>query len=130
MFLNPGIVKTVEWLNANGFPTCDSGDGETHDAEYDRAWAYVVIQLDSPDNMAQEATRLLERLVSEGVEVHSIGLEFPYIQVDFDPVVGLAFIQLVGLSDKDWLGPAKAEMFLEELNRMAPLILEKRGAKH
>lgn len=36
MNLNPGIARTVQWLNSQGFMTTDSGDGATHDHECDR----------------------------------------------------------------------------------------------
>ena len=46
--INPGIRRTVEWLNAHGFRTTDSGDGVTHMAECDRGYAYVSIIIDDP----------------------------------------------------------------------------------
>lgn len=99
--MNPGIVKTVRWLNDNGFVTTDSGDGETHDCECDRDHAYVVIRC-APEDMVVEADRLLTLLQFAGVSVDPIDFdqERPCIQADYDPANRMATISLMGVSDK------------------------------
>ena len=98
--LNPGIAQTVQWLNEIGFPTCDSGDGETHLYECDRDHAYVVVVAE-PEHMAQTADDLLNHLKSRGIAMNPVGETMPYIQADYDPVLGMAFVQIVGVKDSD-----------------------------
>lgn len=98
MNLNPGIVKTVALLNAHGFPTSDSGDGETHDFECDREEAYVVILLEDRHQLASEADRLRDLLRQHGVILNPVD-EDPFVQADYDPANGIACIQLVGCKD-------------------------------
>ena len=100
--LNPGIVRTVEWLNAHGFKTIDSGDGETHDYECDRPYPYVVM-ITSPDKLVDEAERLYSLLSSEGFLLAPFGCESDAcIQASYDPADGTAVIELINLADKDW----------------------------
>lgn len=100
--LNPGVVKLVVWLNANGFKTIDSGDGATHDYECDRAIPYVAITVEA-DKMVAEGRRLARLLL----EMHKITVEpmnaendKPCIQCTFDPGWGEAgLIDLTNVSD-------------------------------
>ena len=65
--LNPGIVRTVSLLNANGFVTSDSGDGETGDYQCDRDYGYVVVLYDGHDlyEGCDEVFELLRKNVEE-----------------------------------------------------------------
>jgi hypothetical protein len=104
--INPGIRKTVEWLNGHGFRTTDSGDGETHMAECDRPYPYVSIILDSPDDIVPEVDRLAGLLAEMGVAVgaldeHGNG---PYIQGMYAYGAGPAMIDMINISDKTLFG--------------------------
>ena len=57
MDINPGIRELVSRLNAAGFKTVDSGDGETHDFECDRSYGYVVV-LAPPTSLARTAEEI------------------------------------------------------------------------
>lgn len=67
--INPGIRKTVEWLQSHGFKTCDSGDGETHDHECDLPMPYVHIMVPFPELLVEEADRLASLLKGVGIEI-------------------------------------------------------------
>jgi len=99
--LNPGIAKTVAWLNAMGFATCDSGDGETHDFECDRPYPYVVISV-SPADLVAETHRLMVSLSAFGIEVKPLGPENsgPHIEAIYLPATGTAFIELHHVKDE------------------------------
>ena len=104
--LNPGIVRTVRWLRFHGFKTCDSGDGGTHLAECDRPYAYVSMRT-TPSAMYSETESLKELLVSIGFSPLPISHAFdpegtlraPCIQLTYDPVDGIAVIDLMGVCD-------------------------------
>lgn len=99
--LNPGIRKLVALLNANGFHTCDSGDGVTHEFGCDRENAYVVMQV-APEHLVRECSRLRAVLGRHGVDVGPICEEpAPCIQGNFDPATDTAFIDLQHVADKD-----------------------------
>lgn len=98
--LNPGITKIVALLQANGFNTVDSGDGETHDFECDREYGYVAMTV-PPEDMVEEANRLRDLLGANGIAVHITNdQEKPCIQASYDPVNGLALIDLEYVHDK------------------------------
>lgn len=63
--INPGILKTVQWLQSHGFKTCDSGDGETHDHECDLPIPYVHMMVEVPSLLVYEADRLATLLLFE-----------------------------------------------------------------
>ena len=67
MKINPGILHTVQWLNAHGFVTTDSGDGETHDYECDQPIPYVHMIV-PPAQLIAETDRLAAMLREIGVE--------------------------------------------------------------
>jgi hypothetical protein len=94
--LNPGIVRTVAWLNELGFKTCDSG-GKTHEYECDRDHAYVVIEV--ANGLFGETHRLVEELKAKGVLVQPIGSSGPCIQASYDPANRLMFIDLMNVDD-------------------------------
>lgn len=106
--INPGITHLVSTINKLGFVTCDSGDGETHDFPCDRAYPYVVITV-KPENLITETQRLVAELKELGITVVPQGTAFaesecpvhPCIQASYDPLDGFAFIDLMGLCDKD-----------------------------
>jgi hypothetical protein len=98
--LNPGIRKTVKWLNDNGFRTVDSGDGQTHDYECDREDPYVVIAC-APTKLVGEAIRLRALVQKQGVTITPIGEGFACIQASYDPANDYGCIELVGVRDKE-----------------------------
>ncbi len=100
--INPGIIRTVEFLNDNGFRTIDSGDGETHDFACDRSFGYVSIMVDDHSKLLSEAVRLKLLLSDRGVNVQPIGKsdEFTYIQATFDPADGTSVIDISNITDK------------------------------
>lgn len=93
--LNPGIVKTVEWLQSKGFDTRDSGDGETHDYECDLPFPYVHM-VTEPETLVSEARRLQAELKSIGIELEPLDEygEAKAIETSFNPVTNLAIISL------------------------------------
>ncbi len=93
--LNPGIVKTVEWLNARGFTTCDSGDGETHDFACDLDIPYVHMTVPA-FSLALEAMRLKELLEAIGVRIVEAGPDASAqtIAATYDPANGVAVLSL------------------------------------
>ena len=113
--LNPGIRRLVVWLRANGFDTCDSGDGQTHDHACDRSYPYVTILVPKWELVAQ-ADRLNRLLVEVGVPIRSISEERMggAIQASYDPADGSAVIDLTGVSDKDL--PPVLVTFKEKIN--------------
>lgn len=100
--INPGIRKTVEWLNGHGFHTCDSGDGETHMAECDRPYPYVTIILGSPTDIVAEVDRLALLLADMGVVCGPLDEQGngPYIQGMYAFGAGPAMIDMINISDK------------------------------
>ena len=99
MNLNPNIRRTVELLQKYGFQTTDSGDGETHDHECDRDYAYVSMVYGSGTNLRFEAKRLMGLLGAFGVELTPIGGGGPEIEVSFDPVDETGVIDLRHVTD-------------------------------
>lgn len=99
--LNPGIRRLVRWLNESlNLKTVDSGDGQTHDHECDRPEPYVVIMTE-PHALLPTALALKDTLEGLGIEVFAQGKGPVYIQANFDPVDGYAFIDLNGVTDED-----------------------------
>lgn len=112
--MNPGIRRTVQWLRDNGFKTCDSGDGKTHEHECDRPIAYVTIRVD-PSQLSAECDRLLLLLKDHGVDLAAeyekmgdayqsgtLDLEtqsFPTLQAQYGPVDGVATLDLACVDD-------------------------------
>jgi hypothetical protein len=103
--LNPGIRRTVCWLRSLGFDTCDSGDGQTHEHECDRPYAYVSMR-----GRQEDADRLRRVLMHSGIPVLSSteawgqdGAEQPlgvHIAYSYDPANGIGIVDLVGLRDE------------------------------
>lgn len=101
--INPGIRRTVALLNANGYETCDSGDGETRDFECDRDDPYVVVKLfvgSVGDSFIYRTRRLLKLLTDQGIQVHEVGMGLPCIQASYDPVNNVGVIDITGIHDR------------------------------
>ena len=101
--LNPGIRRTVCWLRSMGFNTTDSGDGETHDHDCDRPYAYVSMR-----GGQEDADRLRRVLLHAGIPVQSSaeawggGGDQPagvHINYTYDPADGIGIVDLAGLHD-------------------------------
>ncbi len=122
--LDPGIRKTVVWLNENGFYTMDSGDGVTkiangynnHDDDQETGEALEVLKaqdaLDFPhvfmsvrpiENLVSEALRLTNLLNDKGIEL--VGTQpiksddGPNIVANFEPANGFAVLMLYHVND-------------------------------
>lgn len=98
--INPGIRRTVSWLNENSFETCDSGDGVTRDFDCDPGFPYVVMRVHW-EKLIDEADRLLALLEMAEVRVEgqddqgkTVG-----IQASYTPNGQAAELMLVGLTD-------------------------------
>lgn len=104
--LNPGIRRTVVWLNeVGGFRTTDSGDGKTHDYGCDRDHPYIVITVDKPEKfLVKEANRLHTVLLYRGIEVVPVGEGGPCIQASYDPVNEIGVIDLSNVDDALFFG--------------------------
>lgn len=98
--INPGIRKTVEWLNSQGFPTVDSGDGETHDYTCDRDYPYVTIRVVDYTTLIVETERLLAAIKPRVAGCVDVGFDGPSIQASYDPVNHIALIDLMHVTDK------------------------------
>lgn len=102
--LNPGIRKTVAFLNENRFMTCDSGDGKTHDYDCDLSVAYVHMMCDK-DNLIGEADRLFRLLACNGVDFSGPSFSNegdivgPQIDASYSPNSGSPSISLFGVDD-------------------------------
>jgi hypothetical protein len=100
--MNPGITKTVALLNAHGFDTCDSGDGETHDYSCDRERGYVVVRLRSDQPLEASADSVAALLKAHGAPVgepvsDSGGV---IIQANYCPHDGIRLIDVEGIHDR------------------------------
>ncbi len=92
--LNPGIVKTVEWLQSKGFRTTDSGDGKTRDFACDQPTPYVHM-LSEPSKMVSEADRLIQELHRIGIEIEPLPEDGgPSIEAVYMPATQYAVITL------------------------------------
>jgi hypothetical protein len=101
--LNPGIRRLVAILNEAGYPTTDSGDGETRDHACDRENAYVVVKLPAhrAANLVAEAEAVAMLLRYHGVSIEPIGVGGePCIQASYDPGNGTALIDIMGVHDR------------------------------
>lgn len=108
--INPGILRTVQWLRERGFETCDSGDGETHMAACDRPYPYVSMKV-APGNLIHRTMFLQKLLGLKGITLKSQGEAFipldaggallPCVQATFDPGDDTAIIDLMGVKDSD-----------------------------
>jgi hypothetical protein len=99
--LNHGIARTVAWLNENGFETCDSGDGITHDFACDRPYPYVVVRVDA-SRLALDADALLGVLRTK-IAVDELREDSPEdavsITATYDPTNQVGLIEIINVSD-------------------------------
>ena len=92
--LSPGVRDLVVLLNANGFETCDSGDGSNHAAGMEGAFEGPMVAIStSPERMVYDAHRLLRFL-------HGL-IEGPKIEASYDPADEIAIILLTWELTKD-----------------------------
>ena len=103
--MNPGIRNLVMALNAAGFMTCDSGDGETHEFSCDRDYGYVVVRVPVKANLISETDRLADVLRGLGIVPTVQGMEPPtapncYLQASYDPSDGVAIIDISYVHDR------------------------------
>lgn len=98
--LNPGIARTVAWLNGNGFETCDSGDGVTHDFACDRPYPYVVVRVE-PWQLRTRADALLNLLRSKVTveELREDSEGAVSVTATYDPTNQLALIEILNVTD-------------------------------
>jgi len=99
--INPGIRMLVALLNAEGYPTTDSGDGKTHDYPCDREGAYVVIRLPAhrAAHIVDEARAVVGLLGLQRIALGPIGGDRPWVQASYDPADGTALIDVCGIDD-------------------------------
>ena len=102
--LNPGIAELVYFLQDNGFETCDSGDGKTHDFKCDRDYPYIVCKV-FPEDLIEETDRLCTLIKSLGVTLLPADLELnvPNVQSMYMPELDLGFIELTNVTSLDIL---------------------------
>lgn len=104
--LNPGIRRTVAWLQQQGFDTCDSGDGETHDFDCDHPTAYVALVVD-PTRLAFESDRLADLISNLGIPVLPMAPTLEEddpatvtIQASYCPAEKMALIYIARIHDR------------------------------
>lgn len=100
--LNPGIRKTVRWLNWLGYKTCDSGDGTTHACECDQPIPYVHMMVE-PNYLNVHAHGLKTYLAQRGVDVQPMNEEgtAPAIEVSYNPCDRFGIMTLWNVKDTD-----------------------------
>lgn len=105
--LCPGIRRTVEWLQAQGFETTDSGDGYSNagmGCELPHANVFMACE---PAKLIEEADRLYGLLAQKGIETMPLvpeGFQPPHITTSYDPSDGVAVLCLFYLDDKQLFG--------------------------
>lgn len=104
MELCPGIRRTVEWLQSQGFHTTDSGDGCSN-AEMECALPHANVFMScEPAKLIEEADRLQSLLAARGIEVAPLGPDEedqpPHIEASYDPSDKTAVICLFYLDDE------------------------------
>jgi hypothetical protein len=109
--INPGIVKIVAMLQANGFNTVDSGDGVTNvELELEDALEFPhVFMVVDPDKLVTESQRLydlLEPAANFNPDVEMIPDQpLGTIEVSYSPVDKSCVMALSGLDDAFLFGP-------------------------
>lgn len=97
-YLRPGIRLTVAALNAAGFETCDSGDGEAYEFENDREESFVMV-VTSAETMVSDSRALLRFLELNQIHVAPFGSEGVLVRVMYDPLDDTAMIDVSGIHD-------------------------------
>lgn len=100
--INPGIVKTVAALNAAGFETTDSGDGETHAAECDRDYGYVVVLVRNQDNLIPVSHQVAAELKRLGVPLDTGDGSGVSVQAMYSPLDRVATVDVAPIHDRMW----------------------------
>jgi hypothetical protein len=106
--LDPGIRRTVAWLQSNGFRTTDSGDGVAKFQDGDpmegaQDFPHVVCMA-TASTLCAEALRMMHAVAGLGVTVVQNGRREPgqaEVHASMDPVDGSAIVILVGVGDAD-----------------------------
>ena len=103
--LCPGIRRTVEWLQSEGFKTTDSGDGVSN-GDMGCAMPFPnVFMVCSPASLILETHRLYDLLQEKGIEARAFLLDVeddkqpPHIEATYDPSDGIAGIALFNVDD-------------------------------
>lgn len=101
--LNPGIRKVVQFLRENGFDTCDSGDGVTHEHACDLDRPYVHILVQEPAKLVAEADRLTELLSQHGIKLEPQDEEVTArsVEASYWPASQTAVMSLWNVTDTD-----------------------------
>lgn len=98
--VSPNVRALVAWLNNNGFPTTDSGDGSNHAAGMEGACPFPLIAIQvEPTTLVWHAKRLRRLLEGRGVVFTADA--FAKIEATFDPLDGVALILLIGVTSRD-----------------------------
>lgn len=96
--LDPGIRDVVQLLWAHGFTTTDSGDGVTKYMLYgddEALTAPHVAITTNPDRLFDDAERLRDALVAEGITLRP-----GQIQASYDPVDDSCVLLLLDVNDE------------------------------
>lgn len=103
--INPGIRRVVELLNANGYATCDSGDGKTRDFECDRPNGYVVVRLPTGCDLVDATHNVFSTLCARTTAAGNLRMWNGEIKVtgNYDPVDQICLIDVDGITDEDLL---------------------------
>jgi hypothetical protein len=107
--LCPGIQRTVGFLRSHGFNTTDSGDGYSNEGmEGAMPFPNVAISC-SPENLVQEARRLMQVLADAGLSAEPLGPseegpQPPHIEASYDPSIDVGFIVLLYVDDNVLFG--------------------------
>lgn len=100
--LDPGICKIVSLLRANGFNTCDSGDGESKEYEH-RDEGHVTIKCE-PGTLLSESRRIVTVLKNAGVILGPVLPEriegISHIQAMYCPIDEIALIDVSPIHDR------------------------------
>lgn len=105
--INPGILRTVQWLRSHGFDTVDSGDGKTHLYECDLPVPYVHMKV-AAETMVAECRRLERLLAAEWIAAQPMNPDnsVPCIQCSWDVAdgEGMGIISLYNVALEHPLG--------------------------
>lgn len=94
--LDPGVRKLVRLLRAQGFRTCDSGDGVSKPPEWEGVLTVAHVFMETgPEDMVSEANLLFTVLES----VLHVPITPGMIQASFDPADGSAVLAVMGVND-------------------------------
>ena len=110
--LAPGVKELVVWLNAQGFPTCDSGDGSNFKNDMACGVPFPMVAINSdPRTLIADAGALYDALRARGVpfDLEARGYtcdppeeaNWPQIEATYDPADGHAIIMLINVLSKD-----------------------------